>query len=130
MKQMDQIHSSIDLRDSQKNANFHEIKKLTITMKKTIKTIVGLGFVLGLCFTFMSMADGDGGRIKVYLQNKCSSDVDIKVASPGSSTHYTVADGSKKPMTFVEGTKIYDSNGDLAHEVSSSSENKVIVVCD
>lgn len=99
-------------------------------MKKALKSLIGLGFILGVCFTFMSMADGEGGRIKVYLENKCSSDVDIKVSAPGSSTKYTVADGSKKPMTFVEGTKIYDSNGNLAHEVTSSSENKVIVVCD
>ena len=99
-------------------------------MKKSIKALIGLGFVLGVCFTFMSMADGEGGRIKVYLQNKCSSDVKIKVASPGSSTHYTVEDGAKKPMTFMEGTKIYDSNGNLAMEVSASNEGDVVVVCD
>ncbi len=99
-------------------------------MKKSLKLFAGAVFVLGLCFTFMSMADGESGRIKVYLQNKCSSDVKVKVASPGSSTYYTVEDGSKKPMTFVEGTKIYDSEGNMVHEVTSSSEGTTVVVCD
>ena len=74
--------------------------------------------------------DGEGGRIKVYIVNKCSSDVKFKVASPGSSTHYTAYDDSKTPMTFVEGTKIYDADGKMVHEITTSSEGKEVVVCD
>lgn len=102
-------------------------------MNKLIKMSLGVAGAAALAFGTMSLTSTDGetgGRIKVYLQNKCSSDVKVKVASPGSSTHYTVEDGYKKPFTFMEGTKIYDHNGKVVHEVSSSSEGKVIVVCD
>jgi hypothetical protein len=102
-------------------------------MLKLFKRSLGAAAVLalGLGTMSMSLVDGEaGGRIKVYLQNKCSSDAKFKVASPGSSTHYTVDDGSKKPMTFMEGTKIYDTDGNLVHTVSSSSEGKTVVVCD
>lgn len=102
-------------------------------MKTLVKKSFGALAIAVLAFGTMSMSfvdEGIGGRIKVYLQNKCSSDVKVKVASPGSSTHYTVEDGYKKPYSFMEGTKIYDHNGDLVHTVSSSSEGKVIVVCD
>ena len=78
---------------------------------------------------FMSMED-DGGRIKVYLQNKCSSDAKFKVASPGSSTHYTVDDGYKKPFSFMEGTKVYDVDGRLVVEIDDSDEGKTFVICD
>lgn len=102
-------------------------------MKTLIKNSFSVLAVAAVTFVTMSMSlvDGEtGGRIKVYLQNKCSSDVKVKVASPGSSTHYTVEDGYKKPFSFMEGTKIYDSSGNIVHTVSSSSEGKVIVVCD
>ena len=97
-------------------------------------SLVALLFTAG--FAFMSMSngneegEGEGGRIKVYIVNDCSSDVKYKVASPGSSTHYTAADGTKTPKTFVEGTKIYNSDGDMVMEVSSDSEGKSVVVCD
>lgn len=84
----------------------------------------------GTCLTFMNMSDSAGGRIKVYLQNKCSKDVSIRVESPGSATNYTVEDGTSKPDTFLEGTKIFDSDGKLVHTVSSSSEGTTIIVCD
>ena len=82
-------------------------------MKKTIKVLAVFSLVLVSGLTLMSMSnnDGTGGRIKVYIVNKCSSDVDYKVASPGSSTHYTAYDDTKTPKTFVEGTKIYNSDG-------------------
>ena len=102
-------------------------------MKNILKMTLSVAGAAALVFGTMSLTSVDGesgGRIKVYLQNKCSSDVKVKVASPGSSTHYTVEDGYKKPFTFMEGTKIYDHNGKVVHEVSSSSEGKVIVVCD
>ena len=82
-------------------------------------------FVLNSAFT---CADGD--RVKVYLQNDCSSDVKIKVESPGSSTRYSIPDGTKKPMTFLVGTKIYDAEDHLVHTISEDSEGKTIVVCD
>ncbi|MEZ4937945.1 MAG: hypothetical protein R2799_10185 [Crocinitomicaceae bacterium] len=102
-------------------------------MKNLVKKSFGsLAIVLVALGTMsMTMIDGVGsGRIKVYLQNKCSSDVKVKVESPGSSTHYTVEDGYKKPFSFMEGTKIYDHNGKLVHTISSSSEGKVVVVCE
>ncbi|MES2557750.1 MAG: hypothetical protein V4604_16450 [Bacteroidota bacterium] len=99
-------------------------------MKKTMKSLLGIGFILGVCVIVMSMTYSGGGRIKVYLQNKCSSDVSIRIESPGSATNYTVEDGYTKPDTFLEGTKIYDSKGRLAHTVATGSEGKTIVVCD
>lgn len=93
--------------------------------------VISAMFVLAFALqSFTSNDDGEAGRIKVYLVNKCSSDAKFKVASPGSSTHYTVDDNSKKPMTFMEGTKIYDVDGNMVHEVSSSSEGDEVVVCD
>lgn len=108
---------------------------LSLTYFTQMKKLIQLFAVIAifLCVSFLSMSfqskDGDGGRIKVYIVNKCSSDVKYKVASPGSSTHYTAYDGSKNPMTFVEGTKIYNSDGDMIHEVTASSEGKEVVVC-
>lgn len=103
-------------------------------MRKTIQLLAVFSFFLisGLALTSMTAKDidGEGGRIKVYIVNKCSVDVDYKVASPGSSTSYTAYDGSKEPKTFVEGTKIYNSDGKMVHEVTSSSEGKEVIVCD
>lgn len=70
-------------------------------------------------------------RVKIYLHNKCSSDVKVYVKSPGSSTKYTVEDGYKKPYSFLEGTKVYDESGNkLIVEVTSASEGKTFVVCE
>lgn len=101
-------------------------------MKKLINGVLAFSFfmVSGLALTSMTTNDGEGGRIKVYIVNDCSSDVKYKVASPGSSTSYTAADGSKSPKSFMEGTKIYNSDGDMVHEVKSSSEGEEVVVCD
>lgn len=99
-------------------------------MKRIVQLSVFLALFLITAASLQSFAGDDGGRIKVYIVNKCSSDVEFKVASPGSSTHYTAYDNSKKPMTFVEGTKIYNSDGKMVHEVSSSSEGDEVVVCD
>jgi hypothetical protein len=101
-------------------------------MKKSIKlfTLASLLLFSGIALTSMTNNDSDGGRIKVYIVNNCSSDVEYKVASPGSSTHYTAADGTKAPKTFMEGTKIYNSDGKMVHEVTSSSEGDEVVVCD
>lgn len=101
-------------------------------MKKLMNGVLAFSFLMvsGLALTSMTTTDGEGGRIKVYIVNDCSSDVDYKVASPGSSTHYTAYDGSKSPKSFMEGTKIYNSDGDMVHEVTSSSEGKEVVVCE
>ena len=92
--------------------------------------LIPLTFVLAFALQSFTSNDGEGGRIKVYIVNDCSSDVKYKVASPGSSTHYTAYDGSKSPKTFMEGTKIYNSDGEMVHEVTSSSEGKEVVVCE
>lgn len=97
-------------------------------MKKLL--FIPLSFVFAFALQSFTSNDGDDGRIKVYIVNKCSSDVKYKVASPGSSTHYTAYDGSKSPKTFMEGTKIYNSDGDMVHEVTSSSEGDEVIVCD
>lgn len=93
-----------------------------------MKKLIGTGMVLGAAFLMMSAVYG--GRIKVYIVNKCSSDVKYRVESPGSATSYTAYDKSKSPQTFMEGTKIYNSDGKMVHEVTSSSEGKEVIVCD
>jgi hypothetical protein len=101
-------------------------------MSKTIKLLALFSFlaVSGLALMSMSNVDTEGGRIKVYIVNDCSSDVKYKVASPGSSTHYIAYDGSKTAKTFMEGTKIYNSDGKMVHEVTTSSEGDEVVVCE
>lgn len=93
-----------------------------------MKKLIGSTLVAGAAVLMMSAAFS--GRIKVYIVNKCSSDVKYRVESPGSATSYTAYDHSKSPQTFLEGTKIYNSDGKMVHEVSSSSEGKEVVVCD
>lgn len=95
---------------------------------KNLSSIIILALILAISFSFL--AKPDGGRVKVYLKNECSSDAKIKVASPGSSTHYTVADGEKKPFSFVEGTKVYNVDGKEVVEIKSSDEGKTYVICD
>lgn len=101
-------------------------------MKKAFKVLSLIAVLFSVGFAFISMTNGEGesGRIKVYIVSKCSSDLKYKVASPKSSTSYTADDGTKNPMTFMEGTKIYNSDGDMVHEITSSSEGKEVIVCD
>ena len=100
-------------------------------MRKTIQVMALFALLFTSSMAFMSFSSSDdGGRIKVYIVNKCSSDVDYRVESPGSATSYTAYDGSKSPKTFMEGTKIYNSDGKLVHTVSSSSEGDEVIVCD
>ena len=100
-------------------------------MKKTFQFLMLFAFLATTSLSFMSFSSAnDDGRIKVYIVNKCSSDVNYRVESPGSATSYTAYDGSKTPNTFMEGTKIYNSDGKLVHTVSSSSEGKDVIVCD
>ncbi len=99
-------------------------------MKKLLLGLVCLVF-LCLSATIGISSDGEQGRIKIYLQNKCSSDVKVYVKSPGSSTKYTVDDGYKKPFEFLEGTKVYDEDGrKLIVEVTSSVSGDTFIVCD
>lgn len=102
------------------------------TMKKLLRSIsyFFLSLIGIILITSFSPVEDDGGRIKVYIVNNCSSDVNFRVISPGSATSYTAYDNSKKPMSFMEGTKIYASNGDLVEEITSSSDGKDVVVCD
>ncbi|MDX2361259.1 MAG: hypothetical protein QNK23_10660 [Crocinitomicaceae bacterium] len=102
-------------------------------MKKTFQALTLVAFLIATSMSFMSFtaSEGDdGGRIKVYIVNKCSDDVDYRVESPGSATSYTAYDGTKSPKTFMEGTKIYNSDGKLVHTVTSSSEGDEVIVCD
>ena len=95
-----------------------------------IKSVAAIGIVAVVCLSTMSITYGEGGRIKVYLQSKCSSDVKIKIEYPGGTMEYPVDRNSNKPDTFTEGTKIFDSKGREAHVVTTSSEGKTIVVCE
>lgn len=97
---------------------------------KNIAKLLLVPVVLMGASMLMSVKDYDGGRIKIYLENKCSSDAKFKVASPGSSTHYTLDDGYKKPYSFLEGTKVYDVDGRLVVEVDESDEGDSFVICD
>lgn len=99
------------------------MRKITLLFSLSTAIVAGV-------FTIMSMAYSGGGRIKVYLENKCTKDVSIRIEYPGGYMNYEVDDASTKPDTFIEGTKIFDSDGKLAHTVSSSSEGKTIIVCD
>lgn len=100
-------------------------------MKKFTKGIfvfAALALLTGFCFAFKS---GSGGSIKIYLKNKCSSDVEVYVTQSGGGTKYTVEDGAEKPFSFQEGQKIYDEDQRiLIHEVKSGDEGKTVVVCD
>ena len=71
-----------------------------------------------------------GGRIKVYLQNKCSSDISLRIESPDSANNYTVEDGVSKLDTFLDGTKTFDSKGLVVHIVTTSTEEKNSIVCE
>ncbi len=100
-------------------------------MKRIMQSLFVAAFLLGgLAFTTsFTSNEGEGGRIKVYIVNNCSEDVEFRVESPGSATSYTAYDNAKKPMTFMEGTKIFSSDGDLVHTVTSSSEGENVIVC-
>jgi len=100
-------------------------------MRNILQSVMVIGLMV-MTVTVLSSFGGEGEktRIKVYIVNNCSQDVDFRVESPGSATKYTAYDDSKKPMTFLAGTKIYNSSGKVVHEISSSSEGKEIVVCE
>ena len=100
-------------------------------MKKILRSLFVVTLLSGgvTLMSSFSSNDGEGGRIKVYIVNNCSEDIEFRVESPGSATSYTAYDNSSKPMTFMEGTKIYNSDKEMVHKVSSSSEGKKVVVC-
>ncbi len=81
-------------------------------------------------FSSFNKASSDGPQIKVYIQNKCSTDFKIYVTQSGGGGTYTIDHNSTKTMTIEAGQKIYDGNKNtLFHEVTTSSEGKTIVVC-
>ncbi len=102
-------------------------------MKKIISVTLVLmaGVITAGVFSSFKKADSNPDSLKVYVQNKCSSDVKIYVTQSGGGSTYTIEDGSTKPMALDPGQKIYDeSRSTLIYEVTSSSEGKTVVVCD
>ncbi len=95
------------------------------------KAIFVFAILIAAAFSFGFRSVGHSGSIKVYLQNKCSSDVDVYITQSGGGSKYTVEDGSTKPFSLEEGQKIYDADQkNLIHEVSSDDEGKTYVVCE
>ena len=99
-------------------------------MKKVILfTVLGAGLLAG-GYSFTS-AEKSKGRIKIYLQNKCSSDYTVYVTASGGGTTYTIDDNTTKPFELLEGSKVMDKDQrELFVEVKSSCEGKTYVVCD
>jgi hypothetical protein len=94
----------------------------------TLFLVVSLAIVGFSSFTSSSRLD-DSSQ-KIYVQNKCSSDVKIYVTQSGGGSSYTIDHGSTKIMSLDPGQKIYDGNqSKLFYEVTSSSEGKTVVVC-
>jgi hypothetical protein len=102
-------------------------------MKKIIGTSVLFiaAVVTTLVFSSFNRLDEDSTQVKVYVQNKCSTDFKIYVTQSGGGGTYTIDHNSTKTMTIEAGQKIYDGNKNkLFHEVTTSSEGKTIVVCE
>ena len=99
-------------------------------MKKMIALFSGSSLIAAGAFTIMSMAYSTGGKIKVYLQNSCASEVTIKIEDAGGTINYGVPASTTKPDAFMDGTKIWDKNGQLLYTVAPGSEGKTIVVCE
>jgi hypothetical protein len=100
-------------------------------MKNLTKGIFVFAIFIAAALSFAFRSGGEVGSIKVYLKNKCSSDVQVYITSSGGGSKYWVEDGSEKPFSLEAGQKIYDADQkNLIHEVSSSDEGKTVVVCD
>ena len=95
-------------------------------MKKTFTTLL---LASALIFCLSSFTADDGGRKKIYLENKCGSSVKVEVKSPGQGTSYTISAGYKKPFSFLEDAKVY-VDGKLICDVASASEGSSYVVCE
>lgn len=82
-------------------------------------------------FSFGFRASDKTQSVKVYLKNKCSSDVEVYITQSGGGSKYTVEDGTEKPFSLDPGQKIYDEDQrNLIHEVTSDDEGKTVVVCE
>ena len=100
-------------------------------MKNLTKSIFVFAILIAAAFSFSFRSAGHAGSIKVYLKNKCSSDVEVYITASGGGSKYTVEDGAEKPFSLEEGQKIYDADQkNLIHEVSSDDEGKTVVVCE
>jgi hypothetical protein len=103
-------------------------------MKRIIQLsvfLIAATTTVGIFSSFNSTSSADGPQIKVYIQNKCSTDFKIYVTQSGGGGTYTIDHNSTKTMTIEQGQKIYDGpKNKLIHEVTASSEGKTIVVCE
>jgi hypothetical protein len=87
--------------------------------------------VIALLAAFSFGFRSGAGSVKVYLKNKCSSDVEVYITSSGGGSKYTVEDGTEKPFSLEAGQKIYDRDQkELIHTVTSDDQGKTVVVCD
>jgi len=86
---------------------------------------------IAAAFAFGFRSAGHAGSVKVYLKNKCSSDVEVYITQSGGGSKYTVEDGTEKPFSLEAGQKIYDEDQkNLIHEVTSGDDGKTVVVCE
>lgn len=111
-------------------------RKFTIMKKTIFISIIAILLTGSLAYSTMAADkqtenESTYSRVKIYLKNDCSSDVEVYVKSPGSSSKYTVRAGYKTAFEFLDGTKVYDEDGrNLIVEVTSSCSNKTYYVCD
>src|SRR5689334_12425421 len=100
-----------------------------------MKKMIGASalFIVAIAATFVFSSFNrldDSTQVKVYIQNKCSTDFKIYVTQSGGGGTYTIDHNSTKTMTIEAGQKIYDGNKNkMFHEVTTASEGKTIVVC-
>ncbi len=81
-------------------------------------------------FSSFNQASSDDGSVKVYLENKCSSDIRVYITQTGGGATHTINHNSTKTMEISAGEKIYtDGDRKLIAEVTTSSEGKTIVIC-
>jgi hypothetical protein len=87
--------------------------------------------ILAAAFSFGFRSGAHTGSVKVYLKNKCSSDVEVYITQSGGGSKYTVEDGTEKPFSLDPGQKIYDEDQrNLIHEVTSSDDGATVIVCE
>jgi uncharacterized membrane-anchored protein YitT (DUF2179 family) len=98
-------------------------------IRKTLAFVaVGAAIALG---SYSFTPSKKGGFIKIYLENKCSSDVTVYITQSGGGSKYTIDDKTSKSFSLQDGQKVYDENQkELIAEITSSSEGKTYIVCD
>ncbi len=70
-----------------------------------------------------------GSYFDVYLVNKCSSEIDVKVRASGSSSTFDLDAGEKTKVSVKDGYEIY-VDGDKVHEIEEDDKGDDIVICD